>query len=888
MVVTRSIVPPDALAYGADNLALDARFVNPERGDLRLAPGSPAIGSGQYGQDRGAGVPHGVVISGQPKAVDALDHVALAVAGPGFINYRYRVNQGAWSDVRPINAPVDLTALVDGSYQLELIGQDSAGQWQSIENATRSNTWTIDHQFFGLQINEVLAANDGAVQWAGEYPDLIELFNAGATTVDLSGMSLTDDPRLPRRFVFPAGVQIEPGAFLVLSSAPPSADNPWAFDFGLNRNGEGVYLYDAPARGGRELDALEYGIQSANLSLSHIGPEGQWQLSQPTFGSINQAQPLGDPYQLRINEWLTRGDIRVNDDYVELYNADSLPIDVSGLTITDDPVSRPTRYAIPAYSFVAAQGYVVFHADRNVDQGADHLPFRLAADQGHLAVLNSAGQVIDQGLYGWQTIDVSQGRYPDGGQRLSFQRIPSPGSANHVTEQQRTEIVALDATWRFDPSGAEPSPGWQQLGFDDATWQQGTGVFAAEEGGLPATVHTTLPLGQLAYYFRQSFTLDDVRSWQQLQLTTLIDDGAVLYLNGIEFLRLGIPAGPTSATTAANRGIGNAALEGPFEVPLELLHDGNNVLAVEVHQISRGNSDVVFGVMLEAWQAQSDSQFDQALDLLEGLRITEIMYHPVNNEALEFIELANVSQRPLDLTGVRLDGAIQFSFVAASLDPGQRVVVARDLAAFRAKYGMSVEVAGQYSGNLSNDSDGLTLLLPAPLDVGILRFDYDDTWYPRTDGEGFSLTRNELDAPAAAWGQSDQWRRSRETGGTPGGDDQANGDLNQDAHSDLTDLQLLCDAVRLTTTDDRYDLDINDVVDVQDVAWWLAWIGNSVVGDADLNGVFDSADLVRVFQTGGYERPNAGPATWETGDWNCDGSFSSSDLVAAFQRGGYQ
>jgi hypothetical protein len=59
-------------------------------------------------------------------------------------------------------------------------------------------------------------------------------------------------------------------------------------------------------------------------------------------------------------------------------------------------------------------------------------------------------------------------------------------------------------------------------------------------------------------------------------------------------------------------------------------------------------------------------------------------------------------------------------------------------------------------------------------------------------------------------------------------------------------------------------------------------------GDADLNGVFDSADLVQVFRLGEYEDNVPGNSTFAEGDWNADGDFDSSDLVLAFQDNQYE
>ena len=57
-------------------------------------------------------------------------------------------------------------------------------------------------------------------------------------------------------------------------------------------------------------------------------------------------------------------------------------------------------------------------------------------------------------------------------------------------------------------------------------------------------------------------------------------------------------------------------------------------------------------------------------------------------------------------------------------------------------------------------------------------------------------------------------------------------------------------------------------------------------GDADLNGEFNSSDMVQVFAAGKYETGES--AGWSNGDWNGDGLFDSSDMVTAFADGGYE
>jgi hypothetical protein len=160
------------------------------------------------------------------------------------------------------------------------------------------------------------------------------------------------------------------------------------------------------------------------------------------------------------------------------------------------------------------------------------------------------------------------------------------------------------------------------------------------------------------------------------------------------------------------------------------------------------------------------------------LRITEIMYHPQSaggpdgDENLEFIELINVGPITLDLTGVRLTNGVVFSFTGAAitnLGPGQRVVVVRNLEAFRSVYGSAVPVAGEFTGALNNDGEGFRL--KDAQDDEILNVSYDNAWHPLTDGVGFSLVIVNENASPNDWDSKTNWRASSRQGGSPGAAD---------------------------------------------------------------------------------------------------------------------
>jgi len=103
----------------------------------------------------------------------------------------------------------------------------------------------------------------------------------------------------------------------------------------------------------------------------------------------------------------------------------------------------------------------------------------------------------------------------------------------------------------------------------------------------------------------------------------------------------------------------------------------------------------------------------------------------------------------------------------------------------------------------------------------------------------------------------------------------------------------LQDAIKSGSTLDRFDVNGDGTVDLADQNTFVETVLNTYVGDSNLDGVFDSGDLVAVFTIGEYEdNDDANPdtvmnSTWSEGDWNADRDFDSADFVAAFSAGGY-
>ena len=766
--------PETIMSLGTGNFTADPLFVSPE-GDFHLKQSSPAIGVGSGGIDLGAYVPYQAAITGEPGPTTWKTEAELNIGGVGITDYMYRVNGSTWSDERPVSLPVSMAGLTAGqSYTVEVIGKSYMGIWQSDTEPTVSETWTIDTEWKHLAINEILAHNIEIANTDGTYPDMIELYYDGAEPFDLAGMSLKQDPADTGQYVFEANTIIEPGQYLVIYADNTVIQDQIHTGFALNDWGQGIYLYDSSQI---LVDSIEFGMQIPGCSIG-LDKTGEWRLTVPTFGSKNTILPLGTVESVYINEWLANGKVTFVDDFVEFYNDSEWAVDLGGLYITDNPVSEPEKYQMAPLNFIPAKGYAVFDADSQNTPG--HLPFRLSSDQGMIALFETDSKEIDWVVYGPQTSDVSQGKSPDGNKVYAFSDIPTPGVTNPATaaiETIQIQLMDIEQDWSYDQSDTALPSGWQLPGYDDSLWPTGAALLYVEGSALPAPKNTALTLGADTYYFRTHFTIDpeiNISEITQINFAYIIDDAAVIYINGVEVLRPGFDlATVINHTARSDRSVGNASYEYSSINAADLnLQPGDNVIAVEVHQASSTSTDIVFGLELTAVTEQTQQIEDplaNARKLMNNLRVTEIMYNPAaGSSTVEFIELQNIGTEELDISDVRLSVGITFAFPEMTLAAGEYVVVANDVITFETLYGTGINIAGEYTGSLSNGGENIVLRLPAPLQAAILRMEYNDTWYPTTDGGGYSLVIRDVMSDRAEWNKSSGWNAGTHINGSPG------------------------------------------------------------------------------------------------------------------------
>lgn len=312
-------------------------------------------------------------------------------------------------------------------------------------------------------------------------------------------------------------------------------------------------------------------ISKALIPLLIIATAGHWVASA--------AQPSG----LRINEVMAanvsvspdNADFDDYSDWIELYNPTASPITLDGYYLTDD-LASPVKWPFPTGASIPADGYLLIRAD-----GFDAGP----------------GQTFVREFSPWASFTTK--RY-----HTNFKLAAageSVGLYHFDGTIQPVTLLPLGSTWTYLDKGTDPGTAWFEPTFDDSSWSNGVAQLGYGDGDEQTVISYggNSSAKYPAYYFRSTFVVDDPAALTQYQLRLLADDGAIVYLNGTEVLRVRMPEGSVDYRTYAL----SVATEGgydPASISPARLQAGVNTLAVEVHQRSGTSSDVSFDLELTA------------------------------------------------------------------------------------------------------------------------------------------------------------------------------------------------------------------------------------------------------------------------------------------------
>ncbi|RQW05275.1 T9SS C-terminal target domain-containing protein [candidate division KSB1 bacterium] len=387
-----------------------------------------------------------------------------------------------------------------------------------------------------------------------------------------------------------------------------------------------------------------------------------------------------------------------------------------------------------------------------------------------------------------------------------------------VSTSYATLIMENAAKKVLVPTAAIQNAWRQSLEFDDSAWRSGSGNIGYEQGQgyenmINIDVGADMVNKQTSCYVRIPFFVDEaeIDSFNILTLRMRYDDGFVVWLNGEKVAEVNAPTSLTWNASATNNH--EAETWEPFDMSgfVNKLIPGQNLLAIQGLNVELNSSDFLIGTELVAgiasnsgeisenalqyseplvieetiqvkarvfdnvdWSAVHEATF-WVLQGIENLRITEIHYHPLDqgddqndDGEYEFIEMKNIGDETLDLSGLYFSRGITYLFPNDTmLGPDEFIVLASNKSAFFSRYGF--QAFGEYEGQL--DNNGETLALNSAAEDTIIKIRYTDQypWPNSADGDGYSVVPRQRH-PYQDQNEAVNWIASREIHGNPGRD----------------------------------------------------------------------------------------------------------------------
>jgi hypothetical protein len=376
-----------------------------------------------------------------------------------------------------------------------------------------------------LWLNELQPNNlTGILDNNNEREPWIEIYNSGGTTLDLSGYYITDNYNTNlTRWQFPAGTTLAAGAFKIVwadGQAGQSAPANLHTSFRLNSTTGSVALVRLINNQPQITDYLTYSGVGPDLSYGAF-PNGQ-AVDRQIFAAVTPGAPNNaKEINVFVNEWMAGNTNSIADpadgdfdDWFELYNAGSTPVDLGGYWLTDN-LNVPKGFQIPTngHYVIPAGGFLLVWADGEDGQNSParpdlHVDFQLSRDGEQLGLFAPNGFTqIDGVSFGVQTNDISEGRFADGAASVYFMTTPTPrgpnsiglGNAAPTVNPIGDRIVTLGQTLSFTATATDPDFPAQTLSFSlsgggpsGATIGSGSGLFTWTPSALQAPSTNTI------------------------------------------------------------------------------------------------------------------------------------------------------------------------------------------------------------------------------------------------------------------------------------------------------------------------------------------------------------------------------------------------------------
>lgn len=189
------------------------------------------------------------------------------------------------------------------------------------------------------------------------------------------------------------------------------------------------------------------------------------------------------------------------------------------------------------------------------------------------------------------------------------------------------EHIKMGASWKYWDRNGIPAANWHTKNYSDDSWNAGDAQFGYGNKGEVTLIGygNDANYKYPAAYFRKTVTVENIEAKDNFVITVYVDDGAAVYVNGIEVGRYNLPSGTLSFNTYANA-YNNGDLVS-FSVNKNMLVNGENLIAVEVHQCNATSSDLIFDLSFASYTAGGTQ-------ILESPLYTTVLNHPIKLKAI--------------------------------------------------------------------------------------------------------------------------------------------------------------------------------------------------------------------------------------------------------------
>lgn len=167
---------------------------------------------------------------------------------------------------------------------------------------------------------------------------------------------------------------------------------------------------------------------------------------------------------------------------------------------------------------------------------------------------------------------------------------------------QPVNYINSGESWKYLDNGSDQGTAWKNPGFNDSSWKQGPAQLGYGEGDEATVInYGSTDHRYITSYYRHTFTVNDPALLKSLDIRMLRDDGAVVYINGFQVRISNMRPGGLDYLTLADRdiyGTEESAFNSKIIDPQGIVVAGQNIIAVELHQVSDKSNDASFDLEL--------------------------------------------------------------------------------------------------------------------------------------------------------------------------------------------------------------------------------------------------------------------------------------------------